>query len=349
MSSASRPLIGVGRPKLDPAHPDYLARRAESLSLHQARVLRKKQRDAEDKVVFEAIMKQLAESRLDHVSRHTRTHTSKRRIRANKEGELLKRISLCSCCFCWLCCVCVQLHRWRNAFDGTKQKLDRHLIKRLVSRAESRAAALDGGVALQPSGHLGVSGGATSLLTAQELSELAGGGGSAHNNSGLKGPARTTASHGGLNSDVMSPTSPAMSRSRKKGGGGGGGFGSSQSSREKLLVDDFAVADHDARGFDARSYDDGHHARSNHQPLRIDEEGEEAEEAAAEAEAKAMRAQGKGRRRMAERLKKEGPQQLRASAGEDQTRAYQFTRPKHLSGLQQSNQADIVIETEATH
>jgi len=35
------------------------------------------------------------------------------------------------------------LNRWRNAFDSTKQKVDRLLIKRLVSRAESRAYALE--------------------------------------------------------------------------------------------------------------------------------------------------------------------------------------------------------------
>jgi len=154
------------------------ARRAESLSLHRARVAKRKAKEAADREVFGAVMKQLGESRLDH------------------------------------------LHRWRNAFDATKMKMDRLLIKRLVSRAEARAHAIDGGPeALAPV--------VDAVLSAQEITEVA----------GLSGVSAAAAAAAG-GDGALSPTT-IHSTSRRHALTRPG----SVAPREHLLLDDFAVTD----------------------------------------------------------------------------------------------------------
>jgi hypothetical protein len=188
-------IVGALSEELSPE--ESALRRAESLSLHRARVSKRKAKESAERELFGAVMRQLGESRLDH------------------------------------------LHRWRNAFDGTKQKMDRLLIKRLVSRAEARAAAMEGGAdTMAPV--------VDAVLSAQELTEVTAAGG--------------TGAHGSHHHSPLSPSSTVQSASRLRpsGGGGGGGGGRSLlghhhggggSVRDGLLADDFAVAD--ALAFDA--------------------------------------------------------------------------------------------------
>jgi hypothetical protein len=182
-------IVGALSEELSPE--ESALRRAESLSLHRARASKRKAKESAERELFGAVMRQLGESRLDH------------------------------------------LHRWRNAFDGTKQKMDRLLIKRLVSRAEARAAAMEGGAdTMAPV--------VDAVLSAQEITEVTTAGG-------------TGTHHGSHHHSPLSPSSTVHSASRLRPSAGGGGrsllghghhhLGGGGSVRDGLLADDFAVAD----------------------------------------------------------------------------------------------------------
>lgn len=198
--------------------------------------------------------------------------------------------------------------------------MDRLLIKKLVSRAESRAAALDGGA-------LGLEPVVTAVLSAQELSEVAGA-----PRSGIAVGARSGAGHHLASGSAMGAPDNGV------GGSGHGhghryGYASVVSGRENLLAGDFAVDD--SAPFDPSA-----------DSAAVEAQRRRAE---AEAEARALRAQGQQRRRLRDQLQREsgGPAALSLSADAHSAAAvYDAPRRHHPSGAQQQHAgaAQVILE-----
>ena len=201
--------------------------------------------------------------------------------------------------------------------------MDRLLIKKLVSRAESRAAALDGGA-------MGLEPVVTAVLSAQELSEVAGA-----PRSGIAMGARSSAGHHLASGSALGAPDGGVGGPGHGYGYGHGHAGLVGSGRENLLAGDFAVDD--SAPFD---------------PL-ADSAAVEAQRrrAEAEAEARALRAQGQQRRRLRDQLQREsgGPAALSLSADAHSvtaTAVYDAPRRHHPSGAQQQHAgaAQVILE-----
>lgn len=183
--------------------------------------------------------------------------------------------------------------------------MDRLLIKRLVSRAEQRAAALDGGpVAMEPV--------VASVLSEQELTEVT--------VPGLRSPA---AAGGAANKRG----GPAMISHMRRASYG----------RDKLLKDDFNVDDGEAAPYDEMA--DLRHL----EPFRGREE-EQQQYAAQERGANRRKFMEK-LNHAGDSATAAASQDITNLSEQRDAYDRGFSRPKHLSGIQHasSEQAEIVI------
>ena len=61
-------VVKKGQVQLNPDHPDYFKRRAENMAKAKERMMKRKADEEKDRAIAMQVMKQLNESRLDHVS-----------------------------------------------------------------------------------------------------------------------------------------------------------------------------------------------------------------------------------------------------------------------------------------